>query len=351
MVALSIALILTWLTEWAWHQTVFESHDPILALVWYVAIFLLFAAAPHFCGRDRLWPWMISAVAGALQFWFVYRLILTRYPNDWMFLLPIAFAIPASINLIYLVRQKGVMLASGDGRLASQSAALLFFISLIFPVQFEREWISLGWAIEGVALLWLFRRLPNNWLRIVSFLVFAAAFVRLAFNPAVLEYHRRTEIPVCNWYLYAYGIAALCFFLAAKLIKERSGLRLLAALGLLLLFLLLNIEIADYFSIGPTLTFSFSGNFARDMTYTIAWAVFAFALLVAGILRNLRVLRLASIALLCLALGKLFLHDLDSLKQLYRIGAFISVAIIAIVASFAYQRFLVPKVEKSAPES
>jgi uncharacterized membrane protein len=41
--------------------------------------------------------------------------------------------------------------------------------------------------------------------------------------------------------------------------------------------------------------------------------------------------------------AKLFLHDLDSLTQLYRIGAFIAVAVIAIVASFVYQRFLLPR--------
>ena len=59
--------------------------------------------------------------------------------------------------------------------------------------------------------------------------------------------------------------------------RPASGPRppLLGSLGALLVFLLLNIEIADYFSIGPTLTFSFSGNFARDMTYSIAWALFA----------------------------------------------------------------------------
>ena len=53
-------------------------------------------------------------------------------------------------------------------------------------------------------------------------------------------------------------------------------------------------------------------------------------------------MRLASIGLLGLALAKLFLHDLDSLNQLYRIAAFISFAAIAIIASFVYQRFLVP---------
>jgi uncharacterized membrane protein len=44
-------------------------------------------------------------------------------------------------------------------------------------------------------------------------------------------------------------------------------------------------------------------------------------------------------ALLCITLLKLFFHDLARLGQLYRIGAFIGVAVIAMLASFAYQKF------------
>ena len=43
--------------------------------------------------------------------------------------------------------------------------------------------------------------------------------------------------------------------------------------------------------------------------------------------------------LLCVAILKLFFHDLAQLGQLYRIGAFIGVAVIAMLASFAYQKF------------
>ncbi len=124
---------------------------------------------------------------------------------------------------------------------------------------------------------------------------------------------------------------------------------MLYSLGAILIFLLLNIEIADYFSVGPTLTFSFSGNFARDMSYSIAWALFAFALLLVGMRQKSGAVRYAGLALLLVTLAKLFLHDLGNLNQLYRIGAFIGVALILIVISFVYQRFLVPKVEKSAP--
>jgi uncharacterized membrane protein len=299
-----------------------------------------------------LWPWLIAAIAGPLQFWFVYTYVTAPdalVPLDFLWLLPMAFALPASFGLVYLIKREGLSLSSGDSRLASQGAAVLAFVSLIFPVQFEREWITLGWALESVALIVLFRWIPNGGLRAVALIMAGAAFVRLAFNPAVLHYHARTRVPIFNWYLYVYGAAALCFFLGARWFGqprekqyESHASSLLCSLGGIVLFLLLNIEIADYFSIGPTLTFSFVGNFARDMTYSIAWAVFALGLLVIGIATKARGARFAAIALLCLTLAKLFLHDLDSLSQLYRIAAFITVAIIAITASFVYQRFLSP---------
>ena len=88
------------------------------------------------------------------------------------------------------------------------------------------------------------------------------------------------------------------------------------------------------------LTFQFSGNFARDMSYSIAWALFALLLLIVGIRKRIAATRYAGLALLGITVVKLFFHDLSQLDQLYRIGAFIAVAVIAILASFLYQRFL-----------
>jgi uncharacterized membrane protein len=223
----------------------------------------------------------------------------------------------------------------------------LFFITLIFPIQFDRQWITIGWALEGAALLWLFHRVPHPGLRLVGAGLLAVAFVRLALNPAVLEYHASTSTALFNWYLYAYSIVIAALFTGAKLLApprnqffKVNAPPILGGLGTWLTFLLLNIEIADYFSAGgSTLTFQFSGNFARDMTYSIAWALFALGLLVYGILKNIAVARYAAMGLLCVTLLKLFFHDLARLGQLYRIGAFVGVAVIAMLASFAYQKF------------
>jgi uncharacterized membrane protein len=363
-VVVGIAMFLTWLTEWqlqhvfVWTQSagvpwrVMASPNPYL-LLWMIAILLLFSAIPYFCGTDRRWTWTLAAAIAMMQFGLVYQLVEPHFPENSRWVLPLLFTLPSVAGLTYLVRKERVELASGDARLAVQGAAVLALVSLVFPIQFDREWITLGWALEGVGLILLYRVIPNRRLRAVALIVLAAAFGRLAFNPAVLEYHPRSQTPILNWYLYAYGVAGLCFFAGAYWFGEprerwyeRLGSPLLYSLGGIVFFLLLNIEIADYFSIGPTLTFSFAGNFARDMTYTISWALFAFGMLILGMLKHISALRIAAVALLCLALSKLFLLDLDTLSLLYRIAAFISVAIVAIIASFAYQRFLSVDVKK-----
>ena len=114
------------------------------------------------------------------------------------------------------------------------------------------------------------------------------------------------------------------------------------SLGGILLFLLLNIEIADAFTPAGqrSITFDFYYDIARDMTYTISWALFALTLLVLGIWKRNPPTRYAGIGLLAVTLLKLFLHDLANIDSGYRIGALIAVAIIALVASFLYQRFL-----------
>ena len=225
----------------------------------------------------------------------------------------------------------------------------MFFITLIFPIQFDRQWITLGWALEGAALCWLFHRVPHPGLRIAGIALLLISFARLVCNPAVLAYHPRAATPIFNWYLYTYGIIAISLFVAARLLAPPRNLvlnknapPLLNSLGTILAFVLLNIEIADYFTKPGIyeLTFHFSGNFARDMSYSIAWALFALLLLIVGIRKRNKAARYASLGLLGFVLLKLFFHDLSQLQQLYRIAALIIVAIIAILASFLYQRFL-----------
>jgi uncharacterized membrane protein len=360
----AIGLVCVVALECAWHFNRF-GHTlgwvlPSLSLTWYLVFFAMFAAFPFLFLRrfsEKIVPWATAAMAGPLQFFLVYRLVEHVYPNQMMGLLPAGFALPGLLSLVIVLKRVPAESAARMSQLAWFGGVALFFITLIFPIQFENQWITIGWALEGAALLWLFHRVPHPGLRMVGFGLLVAAFVRLSVNPYVLSYHARAATPIFNWYLYAYGIVTVCLFVGAALlapprnkIAELNIPPILFTLGTVLAFLLLNIEIADYFSDpGSTLTFEFTGNFARDMTYSIAWALFALVLLIIGIWRKLPGARYSALGLLSVTILKLFFHDLARLNQLYRIGALIGVAVIAMLASLAYQRFFATTVEKEAP--
>jgi uncharacterized membrane protein len=112
------------------------------------------------------------------------------------------------------------------------------------------------------------------------------------------------------------------------------------ALGVVLSFVLLNIEIANAFSTERLLSFDFTNNLKRDLAYTMGWSVFAFGMLVLGVWKTSRALRYASWSLLGVTIAKLFFHDLAKLGPLYRLGALITVAVMLVLASLVFQRFL-----------
>jgi uncharacterized membrane protein len=352
-----VALIGTLLLEALWLTGEIAPSNQLVSLGWFLAFSLFFTVFPLLKKQDEPIDWLrwyVSAAAGPIHFILIYQTAKMIWPQMTLpGFIPAVLGSPACA-LFVLMRKRATDSNQRERITAIYGASLLFFITLIFPVQFNREWLTLGWALEGLALVWLNRRAPARWLIAVGSGLLTTSFVRLALNPSVFEYHQRSSIPVLNWYLYTYGTVAVALFAAARLVTKDEFTAFLrgafCTMGTVLLFLLINIEIADLFATGAFLTFEFSGNFARDMTYSIAWSLFALTMLIVGVRRNVAVVRYAGLALMGITLLKLFLHDLTQLDALFRIGAFIGVAVILIFASWLYQRFLsATKRDETAP--
>ena len=339
--------------ELIWHGHHFNAASPNVPLGWYLGFYLLFLVFPFVFRKAFdacIWPWTASALAGIGHFMLIHHLVGRAFPkmDHMMGLLPAAFALPSLLALVIVVRRVATMDAINRGRLAWFGGVALFFITLIFPIQFDRQWLTVSWAMEGACLLWLFRRVPHPGLLLTGLGLLAVAFIRLAINPAVFTDYPRGSTAVFNWHLYTYGLVAAAQLLGAWWFSDPAGrIRMLNARGVLLgfagvlLFLLMNIEIADFFTPpgNRCVAFDFGTNFARDMTYSIAWGLFALGLLGLGIWRHAGPTRYAAIALLVVTLLKLFLHDLSEIGSIFRIGALIGVAVIAFAASFLYQQF------------
>ena len=256
-------------------------------------------------------------------------------------------------HLIRLERQGEPRTPAEVARLALIAGAALGFITVAIPLQLERNWITIGWALEGAALAWLYGRIPHKGLLLFSLGLFTGVFVRLALNIEVLQYEPRSAIRIWNWYLYTYAICAVAFLLGGRLLLRTNDRvhrllprvsSLLSSGAVILLFLLLNIEIADYFAIGSTMSldsFDFlSSILAQDLSYTLGWAAFAVALLGAGIVTHSRPGRAAAIALLIIAMIKCAFHDLWRLGGLYRVGSLVGIAFCALLITVALQRFV-----------
>ncbi|MBI5692531.1 MAG: DUF2339 domain-containing protein [Verrucomicrobia bacterium] len=355
--------------EYSWHARSFSIGHASIPLGWFLLFHAVFAVFPFVFARQfssTSGPWVVAALSGAAHFPLVHGTLTKAWPHDFPGIWPALFALPPLASLAVVARVEPADGKARLNRLAAFGGVALLFITLIFPIQFERQWLTLGWALEGAALLWLYRRVPHAALPVIGIGLLVTAFARLALNPAVLSYHARGGMPVLNWYLYAYATVAACLWIGARWLSAAPVPAFalaptwaplwphvphgLVTGGVILAFLLLNIEIADFFSEPGqrVLVFTFSGNFGRDMTYTIAWALFALSLLLFSIWKRAPLGRYAALALLGTVVLKLFFHDLARLDALYRVGALLAVAVIATLASFAYQRFL-PYIEKHDP--
>lgn len=336
-----------------WHGVHFDPEFHAVPLLWYLGCYALFLGFPFGFRRAseaQIWPWITAALAGVGYFLLVHNGVQRSFPGmaGRMGLVPTAFAIPSLVALGMVVRMAAKLDPVKRNQLAWFGGVALFFITLIFPIQFDRQWLTVSWALEGALLLWLFRRVAHPGLQFTGLGLLAVTFVRLVFNPAVFTDYPRSGTAILNWHLYTYGIVAIAQFLAARWFidpeKRLQGVNIrgvLVGLGGVLLFVLLNLEIADYFTPPGELMLSFGRgvNFQRDMTYSIAWGLFALGLLSLGIWFKARPARYAAIGLLVVTLLKVFVHDLSSLASVFRIGALIGVAVIAFIASFLYQQF------------
>ena len=72
---------------------------------------------------------------------------------------------------------------------------------------------------------------------------------------------------------------------------------------------------------------------------SLLWGVYAAALIVLGVVRRRRWMRLAGLALLAVPVVKLFAYDSRTLEQEYRVIAFIALGLILVAGGLLYQRY------------
>jgi uncharacterized membrane protein len=330
------------------------------ALLAQAATVLLFTAWPFLAPALRAdpWAWRASALAPAAWFFALGHLFEERFGDAAIGVVPLALG---AVTLLAARRVRALFAPDDPARTTTLAWFLGIttgFVTVAIPLQLEKEWITIGWALEGAALVVLWQRLDHPGLKWVGLGLLGAVAVRLVGNAAVLDYYPRGAWRVVNWLLYTYLVpAAALFFASSRLeplelqrlrdwerpayVHERPLGAMAAGLaGLLVVFVWLNLAIADWFAAGPSLEISFERLPARDLATSIVWALYALALLALGVWRTSVGLRWVSLGLMMVTIAKVFLYDLGELHDLYRVASLLGLALSLIVVSLAYQRFV-----------
>jgi uncharacterized membrane protein len=346
-----LPLVTTTLVMVAWRV------PPALKASWPVqlalpaAIWACFVAYPLLLRRRvgvAIEPYRTAVLASVPVFFFARAALVDGGFASVIGALPVVQALVMLTLLVQLLRLEPPG-ARTLGRLALVAGAALAFVTLAIPLQLDKQWLTVAWALEGAALAWLYGRIPHRGLLITCAGLLGVVFVRLALNPQVFVYAPRSSVRIFNWYLYAYLITAACCFVAARLLARRDDHLLaplprvshvLPVLGTALLFLLLNIEIADFYATGPEITFRFGVTLAQDLTYTIGWLIFGLLLLAAGISLHNRPARVTAVALIAVTAFKAFLYDMGSLGGLYRVFSLVGLAVSLSLVALALQKFV-----------
>jgi uncharacterized membrane protein len=121
-------------------------------------------------------------------------------------------------------------------------------------------------------------------------------------------------------------------------VRVRQALAIAAGV---LVFVYLTLEARHLFQ-GSLISLSHDrtpGN-AEIYTYSAVWIVYSLALLAVGILRGSGVVRHASLAVLIVAVVKVFLYDASDLTGLFRVASFLGLGLTLIGIGYIYRRFV-----------
>lgn len=311
---------------------------------WLVAWLVLFAGVP-FLSKEHFWEkegaWIACAIGGLISCVFGCDLVRQfLQPVHTGFVPGLLFALYTW--LLYKLWNGQPQLTQVQPLSAScMSTAVLFFLTLIFPLEIHSHWLLVAWATQAAGLAYINTRLPYRAWQIASAGLVLLVSAGLLF-PAQLSLINLDALPqsrLWNWYLWVYGLTALAIFVIARLWEQKSTWKnVFYVLAGCILFWLVNIEIAHWFNTGSGLSFDFFGQVAEAITYTLAWALFATGTIGIGLKWQKSAVSKVGIGVMGLALFKFFVSDIWQLELLYRILGAFGLAIVLITASFWYQK-------------
>ncbi len=298
-----------------------------------------------------------AALAAPALFWPLHEAWTTGLGDPVIGVLPLLLGLGALLGAATLVRTHRA--GRDSGALALMVGVALAGVTAAVPLQLTDGWLTVAWGLEAAALAWAASRLRHPLVPWAALALAAAVTVRLCLNPWALEYGDTTGPVVLNWTLYTWGIPLVALLGAARLLPRgdsapaarRHGPGALVLMAIAIGFALVNVQVSHAFQdAGPV---ELGGHsLLQGMVRSLGWAAYGVTVLVAGLRREGRAVRMIGFGLVLLAAGKVFLVDLWSLSGFARVGSVLGLGVSLLLAAFLFERLVLrgaPDDPKEAP--
>ena len=268
--------------------------------------------------------------------------------------------ISLSLALLYgLVAYAAIKRTGTPPEVALFTLALaVVFLTVAVPLQLSGNWVSVAWAAEGTVLIWTGLLLARWPMRVFGLGVLALAAIRLLLFDTPVELADFT--PVLNERFPTFVAAIAAFSVAAYLYWQRREhlepwesdvIPALAVMANFLTLWLFTAEVIAYFdsraldNVGRLA--SQNAENGKFMTLTAMWTIYAFGVLVIGVIKRHALLRWAGLGLLAIPVLKLLLFDtlmvqLDRSTFLpvinFQFPVFLIVLVALVAAAYLYKR-------------
>jgi uncharacterized membrane protein len=320
--------------------------------------FLLFAFAPRLARLDlgdgapaSGWDALVlvclpvaNAALGFLVFYALVDSIGAAWAGPWLAVVFAAFYL-----LLLRLPAVGRLKESPAALSALHLAAAVVFLTIAIPLKAHGRWLTVGWLVEGAALLWVENRTRSQALRVLSLLSLSLGLVALlTVNPPA------SITPFLNQRFATYCVAISVFVFTVWMTGRArasadsetafspSALGPIAAIVVNALILLaVGFEIDNFWwalQWRGDLTQVGEYRMYAGFSYSAFFMIFGAVLLGAGFRRRSAFLRWQALILLAVTIGKVFMVDMHELSQGYRILSFLGLGALLLGVSFVYQR-------------
>lgn len=341
-----------------WSLRFYTDQQRLRTAVFFAIFFLLFAFSQRLIrwradGEevegtwDRLAVFVVPVVNAGLGFFAFYGLF--REPRfAW---LPPWLAVMFAAFYLLLLRlpARGVLRPNSAASSALSLSLAVSFLAVAVPLKTHSRGLPIGWLIEGAVFLWVAQRFGQRLLRglaMVCLLVGLGALL-LMNSPANVT-------PLLNQRFATYCTAIAVFAFAALLARrsrDTSGEHDVISWSTIgpaavlvmnaLILVAVGWEIHNYWWFvrwHGTTHLMHNYRMYAQFTYSAFFMLFGASLLGVGFTRHSAFMRWQGLVLLAAAIAKVFLGDVSSLSQGYRILSFLALGVLLLAVSFAYQR-------------